>query len=231
MNPDSMAVVVSAYRIPRDVIDAFIGWNAFVFKANDVKLFLVLDRMETFTQPWIYPVRYPREQEQFSLPKTVNYGLRRAAEVADVLVKSDIDIIFSSSILEQVRRTVTPMVGLVGICANVQTPEHLATKNWARATKRRTGMGACFAMHRTAWFALCGYNEKMIGWGADDTDMHRRASRALTINVTDECPLYHVNHQERKSKDKGAFFEFRSQQNLMVSVIPWHSVKWGEASE
>ena len=227
MTRDQITLVVAAYRIPRKLMDMFLCWNEAVFAACDVKLTLVLDRAETFIQPWVTPLVYPVLQDQLSLPKTVNYGIRRAT--TDVVVKGDIDIVYSAEVLQAVLSTVTMATGFVGICANVQMPRFCRPRSWKQAEKRRTGMGACFALHRTSWSTLCGYNERIFGWGADDNDMYQRAKVMFHVVVSDEHPLWHVNHPERKSPVPGAFFEFRSAKNLSESRQPWYDIAWGEA--
>jgi predicted glycosyltransferase involved in capsule biosynthesis len=48
------------------------------------------------------------------------------------------------------------------------------------------------------WVSLCGYNEKIWGWGGDDNDMWNRARKKFRMSENSLYPLYHINHDKRR---------------------------------
>jgi hypothetical protein len=207
-----ISLVAAAWTIADRRVDSFIGWNRAAFEEVGVELVLVSDRDLGRPEPWVCSPVYPLEQPVFSIPRTVNYGIRRAA--GDIVVKTDVDIIFTAEILRLIGSYVRPGRGMVGICANIKKPEHAAAADWGRISKRHRGRGACFAMCREDWEALRGYNENITGWGADDNDMWLRASSRFDMVESRDQPVFHVAHPNRKNAE---MFPNCGSKNLKIS--------------
>jgi len=207
-----ISLVAAAWKIADARLDSFIEWNREAFESCGAELVLVSDRNLCRPEPWVKSPVYPLPQEIFSIPRTVNYGIRRAS--GEIIVKTDVDIVFSREILRLVGTHVRPGRGMVGICANLKNATWAPKTDWNRARKRHRGRGACFAMHRDDWLSLRGYNEVITGWGADDNDMWLRASRTIKMAESRECPIYHVAHPSRKNAET---FPDWGKKNLKIS--------------
>ena len=99
-----ITVVLAAYRLPESQMHQFLEWNQAVFSANHVNVCIVTDR--EIKLPYGKCLVYPRKPRHFSLPRVNNYGIKRAAE--GIVIKTDIDIIFSDQILKHIQHTVKP---------------------------------------------------------------------------------------------------------------------------
>jgi hypothetical protein len=207
-----ISLVAAAWKIDDNRISQFIDWNREAFLQAGLELVLVSNRDLQLPEPWISSPVYPLPQEIFSIPRTINYGIRRTT--ADIIVKTDVDIVFSVEILRLIESYVEPARGMVGICANIRSADFAPKTDWNRVSKRHRGRGACFAMHRDDWFKLRGYNERITGWGADDNDMWDRASRTISMVESREQPIYHVAHPERKNSPE---FPNWGKKNLKIS--------------
>ena len=217
-------IVACAWKIDDQRIADFISWNRTVFEQEAIDLCLVSDR--SLELEFGRAAVYPLEQPIFSIPRTINFGLRTFSE--GIVAKTDVDIIWSSELIRRVREVVVPReTGYIGICADIKAPA--AASNFAKLTKRRRGRGACLALHIDDWHAVCGYNERIQGWGADDEDCWRRAGKNVKMIEEWTCPLYHVRHPVRKG---GADFPILSSRNLVISRKQrWSDPEWGIPKE
>lgn len=220
-----LSIVLAAWMIPESSIGNFLDWNRDAFISRNVEVVIVADHDYDLGKGERVVV-YPLEQPVFSIPKTVNYGIRRAS--GDIIIKTDPDIIFSGEVLDQATQLLSndDNMGMIGICANVRAPSKTTAVNWRKLSKRRRGRGALFALRKDHWFELNGYNENIDGWGGDDEEMWRRASNLVTMSELCEYPLLHVNHPLRK--DRSEFFPVKSSRNLRIAKKGWQSEDWGD---
>ena len=230
-DPQEVNLVLSFYDLGVDPLMNFMIRNADVLDDADVHVYAVSEAPVNIEHDRLTVIVYPKEQEVFSIPKTVNYGIKRVRGDG-IIVKTDIDIEFSLALIEQIRSIVKPGYGVIGICANISQPimnEGSRVRCWPKSNKRRKGRGACFAMAREDWYTLNGYNERIKGWGADDWDMMTRAFKAIKMKESVECPIYHIKHPNRKATKK---FPERNKSNAMLSrKMRWSYEEWGEAHE
>lgn len=225
----SISVVIAAYRIDQVLVGNFIRWNKTVFEKMNVHLIVVADREMEFDEEWVEVLVYPEEQEVFSIPKTINYGIRRAD--ADIIIKSDVDIYFSEDVLVNVEEKVCEGSGVVSLCAEASQLKYAIDSGpvgWKQVKILPNGRGACFAMSRHDWYLLCGYNERIFGWGADDDDMWERAAGTIKMELSSEFRLWHIKHTIRKSANGKSFFPVRTQANRAMSWSEkWSDENWG----
>jgi len=229
---NDITLVLCAYRTGGSgPVESFIKWNERVFLEWSVKLVVVSDEHLGISAPFVTNIVYPGEQEIFGIPRTINYGIKRVPGNG-IIAKTDLDIVFSSSSVGALTKVVCEGRGLALICANVRQPpitENKMMAIWPRVTKRVRGKGACFAMAKSDWYKLKGYNEEIHGWGADDNDMWERARKALSMKLSHAYPIFHVNHKLRKGKR--ADFPILSKRNLgIMKKRHWNNDKWGEAA-
>jgi predicted glycosyltransferase involved in capsule biosynthesis len=229
----SISIVVAAYRINENTVHNFIGWNKEVFETMNIKLIVVSDRDMEFEESWVRTLVYPHEQEKFSIPKTVNYGIRRAT--TDIIIKSDVDIYFSLDVLRNVEENLSIGNGMVCLCAEASQLKYAVNSchdMWHTVKILWNGRGGCFAMMRDDWHRLCGYNEKIFGWGADDDEMWERASGTINMELSHEFMLWHIKHPYRKSGNQKDFFPVRTVSNRQTGwEEKWEDEKWGMPDE
>jgi len=217
---DTIGIVACAWKIDDQRIADFISWNREVFEAEGVDLCIVSDR--SLDLEYGRTAVYPVEQEIFSIPKTVNFGLRTFA--TGIVAKTDIDIIWSRELIQRLHKAVVAgEKGYIGICVDIGGPD--GANNYAKRRKRRRGRGACLALHVDDWHAICGYDERIQGWGGDDEDCWKRACHKVEMLEEWTCPLYHIRHSQRKGS---ADFPILSSRNLRIArKNNWSNPDWG----
>jgi hypothetical protein len=225
----SMTFVTAAFNISPNRILDFVKWNMGLFVEYKINVAIVTDRdIDGINCGQVETIVYPVKQSFFSLPKTLNYGIRRVSD--DIIVKTDIDIVFSDKIILYLLETIKSGVGVSALYGRVRSFESISdvVNNWDVIKKHTNGNGACFALHKDDWYGLCGYNENLYGWGYDDTDMYSRARKRLKMIRTSSYPLYHIEHPRRSSNKDGAFFKSNNDLNRKIAnAVVWNGDGWG----
>jgi len=228
---DNLFVVVAAFNLSDALIRKFIIRNQDAFNDNDVRLILVSNRKPQISAGWIDTVVYNNPEKFWSLSKVLNYGIRGVCNIANdnaIIIKSDIDILFSSNSLKNIKENVKPNHGLVSLCSHISENQisTLQTIDWASLEKDKGGKGAAFAMTVSDWIRLYGYNENLKGWGHDDTDLWHRAIKHLSVKIESKHPIFHIKHTPRKN-DK---FPNKAHDNeqIMKSGVVWDDKEWGK---
>lgn len=201
--PD-ISIVVSAYGISTERKLNFLRWNEEVFLKENVHVFLISDVQENLSEfPFAQIIQYPKKQDVFSIPRTINYGLRHIPS-CEIVVKSDIDIVFSRQIFKQLRQNISNRIGMVCIPSNLQSAEELsaATDKWNTLPRDQEAKGACFAMTYNDWKLLKGYDERIVGWGGEDTELFLRASKKMKMYVSDIYPIFRIDHPNEVVKQE-----------------------------
>jgi len=217
-------LVFSAVGLPDELVERWIELNKSVLGL--VHACVVTDSHNKWTGLRTVHVK---PQERFDIGKINNRGIRSSN--ATVIAKTDIDIVFSLQLIEHIWGHVVAGTGVIGTCANVDLPTgaDLGNLDWATMPKRVQGRGACFAMHRRDWDQLRGYDERFLGFGADDDDLSRRAHQMIYVVQTMAHKLLHINHPRRID----ARFPNCGRKNLQIVEErgPWHeqpeSENWG----
>ena len=221
----NMTIVVAAYRLAEQAMRQFLEWNQAVFEKNRVQVLMVTDREVDL--PYGNCLVYPKQPRHLSLPRVNNYGIKRAE---GIVIKSDLDIIFSDQILNHISNVVRDSYVFIGICANIDSLAEMDAKPWHSFKKRFWGWGACVAMTRHDWGALHGYNEEIWGWGDDDHELVARLKYQSCLSLNSFYPLFHMNHDQRKSSEADAFFPIRKQENAAYIDEAWYEEAWGEGA-
>lgn len=212
-----MLVVIAAWQLP---YDQFIERNKNAFELNETKLVIVSDKENSIALPWVKILKYPHELKEFSLPKLVNYGIRQSLD-DDIIIKSDVDIVFGSYVFDCIGKLVTDKIGFAGRCCYT-TPEYGFDLVWDEK-KVQDALGGCVAFTSSAWDRLCGFNENMAGWGYEDFDLIARAREKIEIIDTYYFHLWHINHPLRKS-----FTEHNNNDaNREIAKQGWNDRNWG----
>ena len=232
-NLNNLTIIACAYKVENQRIDSFLKNNHYAFsKTNNLQVIIVTDINNNYVSKYDYCkiIKYPFEQKMFSIGKTINYGIRQTENSPHhIIIKTDIDILFSNSILNHIIRTVDDDYGLVCLSSSIPSWNNIELNNmsfWKRKPKDPEGKGACFALTRNDWFKLKGYDERLEGWGGDDTEMWQRSKKRLRNIKTDAMfPLYHVKHPRRINTTD---FIFNSERNMKVCAkLDWNNNNWG----
>lgn len=214
-----ITIVVPAYRIDRKLLTDFVDRNGEVLAGSNARVVFVTEQQFQITGGDC--LVFPRVQHRFSLAATCNYGIRSQV---GLVVKADVDMVFSRLILSHIRSAVSRGTAFVGVCAYVDTVEETDPDLWAEQEKMFWAWGGCFAMLDEDWNRVSGYNEELWGHGGDDRDMVLRVSRAMNIELSSRFPLHHINHDPRRVRVSDAFFEDRGEINR--EIIGWQGTDW-----
>lgn len=216
MDSGHVCVVLCCYKLDDSALKKFLDMNREVFNRHDVHVCVSSDRERVaFDSPTVKILKYPVDQKVFNFSRTLNFGIRNSLEY-DIIVKTDIDIIFSDETIEKILAEVNEGNGVICHSAHVPAYEDAvkAMPFWPSKYKiQTTGLGACFAMHRTCWEKLEGYNEQLEGWGYEDIDLYHRAGEVCKITRSNETAVYHVRHDGRQGK----FFPWKLKLNKEIS--------------
>jgi hypothetical protein len=228
-----ISIVVSAYNLDHKIND-FIQWNSTVFnKTKNLEIVIIVSSTSNFqvNNPIVKIIKYPKKQDIFSIGRTINFGIRNTKNTPKrIIIKTDIDIVFTNQILNFVLHNVSEKVGVVALPAYIDRSFNLNCLEdpsyWNRKRKTTDARGACFALTREDWFNLNGYDERIEGWGGDDTEMWFRTNKKLKhMKVTIHYPIYHISHDIRIGTGN---FIHNSDKNIKVSEkLDWRNEKWG----
>jgi hypothetical protein len=229
MESQPIRFVVCAYGIGVEPVRKFVAMNEAVFLACGAALTIVMDTVPRCTLPgYAAAACYPVKQEVFNFAKTINYGIRHGAPEG-IVVKTDIDMLLSTSMVEHTLSVVDEGHGLVCLCANSpsDTAARKSAATWPTGCViRGNGHGGYFALSYGTWDLLYGYDERMFGWGTEDKDMYDRASRCVRMEKSNRFPLFHINHKRRL----GQFFPYRSGENHAICKRGGYvNPSWGTA--
>ncbi len=223
MSSKDVTIVVSAYTISDKRIEDYVRWNRDIFESENVSVLIVSDRPLNLDSYSFDHLVYPDKLKQMAVSKLLNYGIR-SFEDDRTIIRSDIDIVFSKEVIQQVKGAVTKERGILCISANAPSFEQIKNIDWPRVRKRRSGHGACVALHRTTWHQICGYNENLFGWGFEDTDLLNRAKRAVQVSISSRNPLFHIKHTMRVNNNN---FPRRNGKNKRIARMGWSNRNWG----
>ena len=93
------------------------------------------------------------------------------------------------------------------------------------------GPGGWNAMTPQRWYFMGGYDERMKGWGHEDSDLHKRIiQRRVRTRVIDDMPLLHVRHDKREwftkkghealAAQQATWLEFAEAVNQVLGLSP-----------
>ena len=150
----------------------------------------------TPTQPW---------NKSFAL----NYGIRATRPEIPYLMTMDADMILAPNFLAVVVQRLQRQPPALVLCRSSDLPEHSTLPGHPEQVleafqalhascclRDRTGTGGIQAARRSFFFAIRGYDEDLIWWGAEDGDVVNRAQRmGLAIEwVEDRTAMLHQWH-------------------------------------
>ena len=172
---NSVAIVVTAYKIPDVVICRFLSENPY-------NIILVSDSK--------YATTKCPEMDIFSIAKTSNIGIRKAVQDGfDVIVKTDIDCILTSDFMDYCKNL------NIGNGASFRHWNIQSCQSYDNAELDPRCMGTA-VMHAESWCDLNGYNENMFGYGYDDGDIFERAIKIISMELLTEPKVYHIAHEK-----------------------------------
>lgn len=219
-----IAVAVAAYGISPD---DFIRRNTRVFEKREIQLSVSCEKVPDATHPsWVHFYEMPGKMTIFNHSATVNYAIRKAIEElkCDVVIQTCIDILFTSECLQNVEDVVDDDTGIDNNYSMVESEDKLVYEKLINVSH-----AGCMALTARNWFLLHGWNERMYGWGWDDTDFAERAGKLVHLIAVDNVPLYHINHIQRMGD--GKFYANRNDKNNWESLYgpKWEEPEWGKA--
>jgi hypothetical protein len=185
-----VSLVLTHYRMPLQRLLDWIEWNDSVIRALRARAVVVSDvRSYDATLPdWLCVARFPRALSVFNLSATSNFGIRLIGR--GIIAKVDPDLFLGEKFAETIA-AVSDARGLAPRFRMAASPQ-----------EARDGIGevweaskGCLVMPYNRWAAICGYDERMEGYGIEDGDAFYRAGLLPGFKIDRECaPVWHVAH-------------------------------------
>ena len=196
----SIAVVFASYlEVPESRLREHFQWNAQIYVAiakqtlgDRFLVYVVTDRllpMPTFAECVVIPVEdmpVVDGKSRFSLAMAKNTGIEHAVrDGLDVVISTDVDIGFNwkSFCLS------------IGVNHDIATiPQYHMLPSWVHDGETRIDTGCTGTVSMTAYnWRRIRYNEKCVGYGAEDGILLREIERH-GIRVNRDCIVSHVAH-------------------------------------
>ena len=184
------AVVFVHYRLPWRRMVEHLEWNAAVYQAAGVKVFVVTAEAPPALPSWAEALIFPRHLATFSLTRTCNFGIRHAIDAGfGPIVKTDSDMVFPADTLAEccavgAGEAVAPCYQMV----NSYQERH----TWRNRLEAPLALGT-ISMGAPGWEKVCGYDERLEGYGCDDGDIWARIGAAGLRRVRG-LGIYHIAH-------------------------------------
>lgn len=200
-------VFVSYLKVPEQRLQDHFRWNARLYESygDHLRVYVVSDvehKLPPYAETIIYPIeRLPvvDGQPRFSLTMTKNAGVDSALlDDAEVIICTDVDIAFWDDSFDAMTR-------VDDTCAAV--PVYRMAPSYERREKGEFDYGCTGTIAMTAanWKRLW-YDERCVGYGADDGIMLRDICRAgLTVlRSTVVSHIAHVPGDGKRTPGSGA---------------------------
>jgi len=188
-----IAFVFVSYRsIPEERLQDHFRWNGEMYEAygDRLRVFVVSDvehDVPSYATVCVFPIeRLPViGQRRFSLTMTKNFGNQAAIDDgADVIVCTDVDIAFPANRLEQ-------LLSVDDYTANI--PVYQMSPSFSEESGHLDhGCTGTVVMTAKNW-GMIPYDERCVGYGADDGLMLRDIQRAR-LRVNRDVIVRHVAH-------------------------------------
>lgn len=191
-----IAVVFVSYRLPESRLREHFEWNHEIYKGygDRLRVYVVSD-VEHSLPDYAETVVFPGErlphiggQRRFSLCKTKNAGIAKAIEDGtNDIVCTDVDIAFAFD-----RRGGLGLWGLDDQRAHI--PVYRMAESYAARESGQLDHGCTGTVTMTAanWRRI-RYDERCVGYGADDGILLRDIQRA-GLEVIRDCEVAHIAH-------------------------------------
>ncbi len=158
--------------------------------------------------PWQKVIRVNRHTKVFHKARAVNIGLKAA--ITRYICMTDADQIFDKNFFSTICDILTH--NNVFVCCRTYklhnnpsfygvTPETVGEKyndllTAAKEVREPYGDGCCHATKKKWLCTVGGLEEQFIGWGAQDSDLRRRAARHKNriVEISDRTTMIHLQH-------------------------------------
>lgn len=240
------AVVFVHYKMPLPRLVAHLEWNREAYDFIGARIFVVVDPAATVIDlpPGVEVLAYPRPMEIFSLTCTANFGIRTAIDAGcDPIIKTDADMVWPIDALRECAAS--------GEGEAVGPPYQMvdsfeARHSWKNRLPADLAIGT-ISMRASGWLRVCGYDERLRGYGCDDGDIWARIGKA-GIARNRGMGIYHIAHQagavqqeQHTVGDKSAGvrsdhwgrgegqnpLRLRENGALLRKSLPWSFAEWG----
>jgi hypothetical protein len=228
--------VLTHYRMPEQRLRDCLRWNTRLWREIGARVLVVSDRDGYPDLPeWVRVAKYPVPLTKFNLSKCSNYGIRLAG--SGIIVKTDPDIYWTPEAIRQVAG-VTDSLGACPIL-------HMAageTEDQRKRAQAWTASKGVLALAWEHWQAICGYDERMEGYGIEDGDAFHRAGVMLrpARDVVRETYVWHIAHTPQAQTHGntrmdcwGRLSGFNPRSHAQNQAArqrePWHCADWGLA--
>lgn len=194
-----LAVVLTHWgdAIPQERLAQHWLWNDAAYRKHWATVYVVAEGRRDLPD-YARLVPCYEDLRPFNLARTSNLGIRRAVEDgAEIVIKTDPDVFWPW-------QTIALCASLGhgrGVCPTyMMAPSRAAAELGPSACTPWKATCGTLALHADTWRAICGYDERMKGYGVEDGDACARARKLVTI---DRAPfVYHIAHVEGSGHGK-----------------------------
>ena len=219
-------MIICSYCLHNDYIINFIKWNENVLQEFNIELIVISDKNIIFNNQNYKCFIYPIIHKPMSKSRILNYGIKNTTN-RDIIFSFDIDIVISREALMKSIELIESGVGVSFQVGNIDSYDNISKLDWKKKIKKRLVGYGMTGMSYSDWDKLNGYDERMYGWGFEDTDLHKRSCRIIKMHRLIDYPVYHINHADRTVT--GSLFEHNNLVNGAISEMGrWECKKWGE---
>lgn len=194
-----IGITVIAYNIPQDVINRF---TSNIQNESRPKLSY---KIEIITDPNDALYEHTDGHKYMCRAKGLNRGILKLADICEVIVCTDIDLIYPPGVFERTYEECMNNNWVWGVCRDISSKKINPRRwnEWLNLPLREVGKGGFNGMHTQMWQHVGGWNENLYGWGGEDDDFHHRAlhKKINRIRMT-EFAIMHVNHP-RRTRERG----------------------------
>jgi hypothetical protein len=182
----------------------FLDWNKQLFESDkDVVVHIITDMPDRLPKyDWLDIITFLSPTSEYITKSALNYGLKNISN-SDIIVKADIDTLFTKDILDNIKKFVSRGKGLVCHYSQLDNINQIAKTidEWLAMEKSKTN-SFCFAMHKDDWYFLRGYDDRFSSSNSDDENLYIKAKSKIAIFESDQCPLYKISISNRVSLNK-----------------------------
>ena len=176
-----------------------------------------------YSYPWLKVVYVVNKTDFFHKARAINIGIKQVK--TKNLCVTDVDQIFKKNFFSVVNNVLNTQKDIYVMCRtyalrelpNDVTPENVMEKHDSLLQEAKNilkapfGDGCCQGMPTKIAMSLCGYDERMWGWGYEDTDMTWRAhAQGLNhLSINSKTSMIHLPHTIDKNKGGYRWLNYR----------------------
>jgi len=134
------------------------------------------------------------KEEPFSRAACRNRAMKKLIPHCDKIVCIDVDVLIPPGLVDAADKYIAPLKAFWAKCYHLK--KFTGEYHWDKwKVGRPYGPGAFIGMTTEDWIRVGGWDERLVGWGHEDTVLRRmRQKCGISTHCTTFWPLVHVDH-------------------------------------